>query len=81
LYECIIRCKHAANLLKLRSKKMAAMREWSEEELRLLDKACNKYPMVSAQCGRVCLHKHPMVRPQSACADMRSVVRCVPWLC
>ncbi|KAG2484576.1 hypothetical protein HYH03_016619 [Edaphochlamys debaryana] len=26
-------------------RKMAAMREWSEEELRLLDKACNKYPM------------------------------------
>ncbi|GFR46537.1 hypothetical protein Agub_g8128 [Astrephomene gubernaculifera] len=26
-------------------RKMAAMREWSEEELRLLDKACSKYPM------------------------------------
>nr|AAD26632.1 GlsA [Volvox carteri f. nagariensis]AAD26633.1 GlsA [Volvox carteri f. nagariensis] len=26
-------------------RKMAAMREWSEEELRLLDKACNKFPM------------------------------------
>lgn len=27
-------------------RKMAAMREWTEEELRLLDKACNKFPMV-----------------------------------
>ncbi|KAG2428866.1 hypothetical protein HYH02_014277 [Chlamydomonas schloesseri] len=26
-------------------RKMAAMREWTEEELRLLDKACNKFPM------------------------------------
>lgn len=25
---------------------MAAMREWTEEELRLLDKACTKFPMV-----------------------------------
>ncbi len=27
-------------------RKMAAMREWTEEELRLLDKACTKFPMV-----------------------------------
>ncbi|GLI61035.1 hypothetical protein VaNZ11_003299 [Volvox africanus] len=26
-------------------RKMAAMREWTEEELRLLDKACTKFPM------------------------------------
>lgn len=55
---------------------MAAMREWSEEELRLLDKAQSKFPTVRAHACRQ--HAHPQCGNRAVQNVLQRSV-CLAW--